>query len=117
MSHPLPKQAVSDCLTENYDASCLNDGIIMMDGKGEWACKGSVLPWGIMHLPKARLEWASPVTVERVVLYDRVRPDEHLAGGTLRLSDGTAVSVTAIPNDGSPKTVTFPPVTVSWIEF
>ena len=114
---PLAKASVSDCLSENYGASCLNDGIILMDGKGEWACKGNVLPWGIMHLPKARLEWASPVTVDRVVLYDRIRMDEHLSGGTLRLGDGTSISVTAIPNDGSPKTVSFPPTKVSWIEF
>ena len=33
---------------------------------------------------------------------------EHLAGGTLHFSDGSQLSVTAIPNDGSPKSISFP---------
>ena len=51
------------------------------------------------------------------MLYDRARMDEHLSGGTLRFSDGSRISVTAIPNDGSAKSIAFEPKEVSWIEF
>lgn len=49
--------------------------------------------------------------------YDRVSQVEHTAGGTLHFSDGTAVSVTEIPNDGSARSVTFAPKTVKWLRF
>lgn len=70
-----------------------------------------------MHMPWAQLEWDEEVTIERVVLYDRVSPEEHLAGGTLRFSDGSEVSVTGIPNDGGPRSVTFTPRKVKWMRF
>ena len=114
---PLAKATVSDCLDAAHGAQGLNDGRIYYDGRWEWACKGVVTPWGVMHMPWAQLEWPSEVSVARVVLYDRVSPDEHLAGGTLHFSDGTSLSVTAIPNDGSPKTLSFPPKKVKWIRF
>lgn len=81
------------------------------------ACQGAVASWGVMHMPWAQLEWDEEVTIERVVLYDRVSPEEHLAGGTLRFSDGSEVSVTGIPNDGSPRSVTFTPRKVKWMRF
>ncbi len=114
---PLAKLTVSSELNENYGAAGLTDGLIGYDGRGEWACQGSVTSWGIMALPLVELRWDREYTIDRIVLYDRVRPDEHTAGGTLYFSDGSRVSVTAIPNDGSPKAVAFEPKTVSWIWF
>lgn len=114
---PLARATVSDALSEAYGADNINDGVIRYDGRGEWACRGAVASWGVMHMPWARLEWPEEVTVERVVLYDRVSAEEHLAGGTLRFSDGTQVSVTGIPNDGSPRAVTFAPRKVKWLCF
>ena len=63
------------------------------------------------------MEWDEEVCVDRVVLYDRVSLAEHLAGGTLQFSDGSQLSVTAIPNDGSPKSISFPKKKVKWIRF
>lgn len=114
---PLAHATVSDSLSDGCGAACLNDGLIRYDGRGEWACKGSVASWGVMYMPWAQLEWDEEVTIERVVLYDRPSLDEHLAGGTLRFSDGSAVSVTAIPNDGSPCSVSFAPRKVKWLRF
>ena len=114
---PLATPSVSDSFNASCDAKGLNDGVIMYDGRGEWACNGVVASWGVMHMPWAQLTWDSPVTVDRVVLYDRVTPDEHLAGGTLKFSDGSSLSVTEIPNDGSPKSLEFEPKTVEWVRF
>lgn len=114
---PQAKASVSDALGEGYGAQGLNDGLIGYDSRGEWACRGSVTSWGVMYMPWARLEWDQEVTIDRVVLYDRVSVDEHTAGGTLHFSDGTQLSVTAIPNDGAPKSITFAPKTVKWIGF
>lgn len=114
---PQAHATVSDALSGQYGAEGLNDGLIRYDGRGEWACRGAVASWGVMHMPWAQLEWDEEVTIERVVLYDRVSPEEHLAGGTLRFSDGSEVSVTGIPNDGSPRSVTFAPRKVKWMRF
>lgn len=114
---PLAKATVSDALNPEYGASCLNDGLIMYDGKGEWACKGLVAPWGVMHMPWAMLEWDNEVYIDRIVLYDRVCSDEHLAGGTLSFSDGSKISVLTIPDNGSPKSISFPAKNVKWVKF
>lgn len=114
---PLAKVSVSDILGVGFEAHNLVDGKIMYDNEGEWACKGYVAPWGIMHLPWAKLEWEDEMEIDRVVLYDRVSDQEHLAGGTLHFSDGSKVGVTEIPNDGSPKEVCFSSRKVKWIRF
>lgn len=114
---PLARATVSDSLGEGYGAEGLNDGVIRYDGRGEWACRGAVASWGVMHMPWAQLEWDEEVVIERVVLYDRPSKEEHLAGGTLLFSDGSQVSVTQIPNDGGPRSVSFAPRRVKWLRF
>lgn len=114
---PQARVTVSDALNEETGAERLTDGIVMCHEQGEWACRGSVTSWGIMHMPWARLEWDAEVCIDRVVLYDRVSPEEHLAGGTLHFSDGSQVSVTGIPNDGSACDIRFPARKVKWLRF
>ena len=108
---------VSDSLNSEVGAKNLIDGKIMYANQGEWVCKGSVTSWGVMHMPWVKLEWKEEVDVDRIVLYDRIDMNEHLSGGTLVFSDGSQVSVTAIPNDGSPKEVRFPAKKVKWVRF
>ena len=114
---PLAKVTVSSEAAPALSGVGLTDGLIGYDGRGEWACAGNVFPWGIMQLPLVELRWDREYTIDRIVLYDRVRSDEHTAGGTLYFSDGSRIGVTAIPNDGSPKSVSFEPKKVSWIWF
>ena len=114
---PQAKVTVSDALDEAHGGERLNDGVFLQDGRGEWACQGSVTSWGVMHLPWALLEWDEEVSVDRVVLYDRTTLAEHLAGGTLSFSDGTSLSVTCIPNDGSPREIRFPAKKIRWLGF
>ena len=114
---PLAKVRVSDQLNDSLGASGINDNVIMHDGDGEWACKGSVSSSGSMHYPWVILEWEDSVEIEKVIFYDRVNLTDHLSGGTLTLSDGSTYSVLEIPNNGSPKAVHFPSRKVKWLKF
>ena len=114
---PLAKVRVSNQLNDTLGASCINDNIIMHDGDGEWACKGSVSSSGSMYYPWVLLEWDDSVEIEKVILYDRVNLTDHLSGGTLTMSDGSSFGVLEIPNDGSPKVVSFPSRKVKWVRF
>jgi len=61
-----------------------------------------------------KLTWASPQTIDRVVLYDRPNTNDQVLAGKLTFDDGSSVDVGALPNDASaglevkfaPKTVT-----------
>lgn len=63
------------------------------------------------------LRWPSPVTIDRVVLHDRPNADDQVTGGTLTFSDGSTVSVGALPNDGAAADVTFSSRTVTSLRF
>ncbi|WIM97898.1 PIG-L family deacetylase [Actinoplanes oblitus] len=63
------------------------------------------------------LTWPSPQVLDRIVLYDRPDPGDQVTGATLRFSDGSVVPVGALPDDGSPLTVRFPPKTVTGLRF
>lgn len=63
-----------------------------------------------------RLTWAEPVTLRRIVLYDRPNLDDQVTGATLRFSDGSVVSVSALPNDGSQRIVDISARTVTSLE-
>ena len=107
----------SGSLSDAFNDSNVTDGIVLRENFGEWACKGNVTSWGELFMPWIRLDWDEEVTVSRVVIYDRPTLEEHLSGGTLMFSDGSRLSVTAIPNDGSPKELVFEPKTIRWIRF
>lgn len=102
---------------ETHKASNVTDGIIRIENMGEWACKGKTMVWGYIEHPWIQLDWEQAQSINRVVLYDRPGLDVHTAGGTLLFSDGTEISVSAIPNDGSAKLVEFPAKTVKWVKF
>ena len=77
----------------------------------EWSTvKGKAGSW-------IQLTWSSPQTLAKVVLYDRPNLVDQATGGTLAFSDGSTVTVGALPNDGSPLTVTFAPRTVTSVRF
>ena len=85
------------------------DGIRQQDGAGEWV-GGSPNTWyGWITYPSLELNWKTPQTVNKVVVYDRPTLDEHMAACILKFSDGSEEHVFAVPNDGSPKTIVFEP--------
>ncbi len=64
----------------------------------------------------ARLDWAAPVTVERVLVYPVSGQSASVTRSSLRMSDGTSLSLPALPEDGSPFEVKLDkPHSVSWI--
>ena len=86
----------------------ITDGIIRIDGKGEWVSENLKGLWGILILPSIQLSWDQSRSINKVVIYDRPDVESWIAGGTLSFSDGSEISVTQIPNDGTPKVISFP---------
>ena len=107
---------VSSQLNGN-EGNNLVDGIIRLDGKGEWACVGERKAWGENKLPWFQLNWDKPRIINSIVIYDRPGLEEHSAGGVLKFSDGTQIRVNTIPNNGDAKRINFPSKTIEWLRF
>ena len=58
---------------------------------------------------------AAPSVVNRVVLYDRPNTIDRITAATLQFSDGSTVSVGALPNAGTALTVSFTPRQTTWV--
>jgi len=89
------------------------DGVKQQMGAGEWIGDSPNTWYGWIIYPQLDLDWDSPRRINKVVIYDRPTDTEHMAACVLKFSDGSEVHVTAVPNDGSPKTVIFEPRTVT----
>jgi hypothetical protein len=53
------------------------------------------------------------VTLTRVVLHDRPNGNDQITGATLTFTGGATLAVGALPDDGSPLTLTFPSTSVT----
>ena len=60
-----------------------------------------------------QLNWPTPVSLTRIVLYDRPNTADQITGGTLTFSDGTTEPVTSLNNTGTATTITFNPHTTT----
>jgi len=89
------------------------DGVKGKEGEGEWAGDSPNAWYGWIDYPTLDVHWDTPRVINKVVLHDRCSETEHLAACVLRFSDGSEVHVTAVPNDGTAKTVVFEPRTVT----
>ncbi|MEQ9423503.1 MAG: GH92 family glycosyl hydrolase [Cyclobacteriaceae bacterium] len=107
----------SSTLSDEFNHQNLTDGIIGVDGMGEWACKGETLFWGYIEYPWVKLEWPEEESINKVIIYDRSTLTEHLAGGILSFSDGSEIRVNAITNNGLAKVVEFPSKKTRWVKF
>ena len=114
---PAAVVSASTQLDSAHAAAHVTDGIIGVSDLGEWACQKATSGWGYIRYPWIQLDWRKEVTLQKVVLYDRPTLSEHSAGGRLRFSDGSAISVNLIPNDGTAKVVTFSPRKTRWVRF
>ncbi|WP_373518147.1 hypothetical protein [Pricia sp.] len=56
---------------------------------------------GGINYPWLKMIWDSAQTINKVILYDRPNLNTHAAVGTLYFSDGSQISVTALPNVGA----------------
>ncbi|SFJ57954.1 F5/8 type C domain-containing protein [Paenibacillus sp. UNC496MF] len=100
----------SSAFSSNYAASKAIDGITGVHDSGEWASQGELNPW-------LQLDWSSSQTVNKITFFDRTNNLDWAPGGTLTFSDGSSLSVTGIPNNGSPHSVTFPSKDITWVKF
>ena len=108
---------VSTQLSNAYSGNNATDGIIGVDGKGEWACEGKTTDWGYIRFPWIQLTWNEPQLINKIVLYDRPSSVDNIAGGKLIFSDGSELRVNQIPADGAGKAIAFPAREVTWIKF
>ncbi|MDQ2864300.1 MAG: glycoside hydrolase family 92 protein, partial [Bacteroidota bacterium] len=114
---PFAKVTASTSLSKKFAASNVTDGIIGIDGKGEWACEGVATDWGYLRFPWIQLDWNTPQLINKILLFDRPNVEDHIAGGKLLFSDGSVVWVNQIPNDGTAKLVNFDNKNVTWVRF
>ncbi|TQO38441.1 putative alpha-1,2-mannosidase [Arenibacter algicola] len=111
------KVTASARLGNDFAESNVNDGLVHFANLGEWASDSKMNFWGGIDYPWVQLNWDSPQTINKVILYDRPDLETHTAGGTLFFSDGSQISVTAIDNNGAPKTIEFADKKIEWIKF
>lgn len=114
---PFAKITASSEDGPGFEARNVADGIIGVDGLGEWACKGDTTDWGWIRLPWIQLTWDQPQLVNKIVLYDRAHRRHNIAGGKLLFSDGSVIWVNQIPPDGTGKAIHFPAKKTAWIKF
>ncbi len=112
------KVTASSVLDEQHGAQLVNDGTIRIPGHGEWVAQTKTdMRSRVYPYPWIQLDWDQPISIQKVLIYDRPDLKSHSAAGTLLFSDGSKVEVNTIPNDGSPKVVEFTPRSTQWIRF
>lgn len=106
--------ASSQNTTTGQTAAKAVDGVVAgypADYTKEWATSGGGAGSYI------NLVWSTPVTINKVVLYDRPNTSDRVTGGQLTFSSGAAVSVGSLNNTGTATTVTFSARTVTSLRF
>ncbi len=114
---PLATITASTELNASFRAQNVADGIIGINGKGEWACEGITTSWGDIRYPWIELKWNQKYLVNKIVLYDRVNTTDNIAGGKFEFSDGSVLYVHQIPSNGFGKAVSFPAKEIEWVKF
>lgn len=107
----------SSFVSDEYSPQSIIDGIIGVDGKGEWASKGEINYWGQCKFPWVKLSWNEKHWINRIVLYDRVNEYDHIAAIVLEASNGYSKSFHGIPNNGTPFVIDLPSMEVEWLNF
>ena len=107
----------SSFVSDEYSPPSIIDGIIGVDGKGEWASKGKINYWGQCKFPWVKLSWNEKHWINRIVLYDRVNEYDHIAAIVLEASNGYSKSFHGIPNNGTPFVIDLPNMEVEWLNF
>ncbi len=97
-----------------YSIDGATDGVVggyPGDKSQEWSAGGTVGA-------TLTLTWATPQTIDRILLYDRPNLTDQITSGEIAFSDGTTLSVGALPNDAkTPLTLRFPAKTVTALTF
>lgn len=100
----------SSVFDSRYAASNVSDGIIGQNVTGEWASSAQLNPW-------IQLTWPTSTTLNKITFFDRPNAWDWAPGGTLTFSDGSTVTVSGIPNNGTARSISFPSKNVTWVKF
>jgi hypothetical protein len=87
------------------------DGVVSgypVNSSAEWAAAG-----GQRAGTWFTLTWSTPQVISEVVLHDRINTSDRILAGTLVFSDGSSLTVGALPNDGAPYSLSFTPKTIT----
>ena len=76
----------------------------------EWVAADSVGAW-------VTLTWDRPALIDEIVLFDRPDLSSNVRSGTLSFDDGSVIIVRALPAEGAPEHIRFPPKTVHSVTF
>ena len=68
---PKSKVTASTYLNDQFKPENVTDGLIGIQGVGEWACEGVTTDWGYIRFPWIQLDWDKPQAIDRIVLFDR----------------------------------------------
>ncbi|MGJ7032477.1 GH92 family glycosyl hydrolase [Niabella hirudinis] len=112
---PLAKVTASSNAGASFNAEQVLDGVIGVNGRGEWACKGDTAFWGYVKFPWIRLDWDREQWIDRIVLFDRPNLNDNISGVKILFSDGSVKRVNQLPADGAGLAVQFPPKKIKWI--
>lgn len=113
LSAPVPNLTSSATVTATseyssaYRVTNVIDGIIGAWDHGEWASKGEMTPW-------IKFTWDSPQLINKVILYDRSNPIDHIKDARMYLNKYgqriNSIHLGMFPYGGSAKEVVFDPV-------
>ena len=81
------------------------------DFSREWATAGERTGAWI------NLQWSTPVTIDKIVLFDRPNSNDFITGGTLIFGDGSSIPVAALNNGGAGFEVHFSPRVTTSVKF
>jgi len=88
---------VADGIVDGYPGDETREWVTQGEGVGAWI----------------QMNWSSPRTVGRVVIYDRPNSNDQMLAGVITFSNGTTLPVTAASNNATPVTFTFPARTIT----
>lgn len=106
----------SSILNNHTSADLVADGIIGVDGLGEWVCEGVRTTWGYIELPWIQMSWDTPQKVNRIIVYDRPTEKEDVASIKLSFSDGSVLNMRRIPGNGNGHEIKFDTKTIEWVK-
>ncbi|HMJ11837.1 MAG TPA: hypothetical protein VK524_10515 [Polyangiaceae bacterium] len=110
----LAATATGSTQTSGQGFAQARDGVVSgypLDPSKEWATLGQKAGAFIQYT------WQTAQPLLSITLNDRINLDDQVLSGALSFSDGSALAVGALPNDGAPLVLRFAARSVTWVRF
>lgn len=105
---PSAKSSASSEVNGNSSCQHINDQIISIHGKGNWLASDKEA-W-------VQLNWDSPQSIAKIVIYNFPTPKGRIIKGSLKFSDGSSIQVD-LPKDGTAHAIEFAAKKVDFVRF